>query len=308
MRDALRANDQEQYFRVLARGDVLLPISGDPVSVTGESGWGTWTTEGRTHVLAFTSPRALSECLAGHAGSYRRIPFRDLAGLWPNVDWWLAVNPGLPIEGYLPSWFVTQISRGDVRLPGRTLGARARIDQASNLRTRAVAQVPVRDTPNQSPPTTIERQRMKSGGNPSADVPVRVVPPPDVAPPGTFLPARADRPPSRFFPEATAPEPAPPPVAPPSVPAAPPAPPAPPARSLPSRGPGSNVHSSQQPPQPWRSRTCRSRWDRSRRSRRAPSWGRARQRIRPVSASVVAGRAGAGTRRLSGDRPRTGSE
>ncbi|MFG2038960.1 SseB family protein [Dactylosporangium sp. NPDC048998] len=227
MRDALRTNDQEQYFRILARTDVLLPIAPDG-SASSEGGWGTWTTEGRTHVLAFTSPSALHECLAGHPGTHRRVPFRDLAGIWPNVDWWLAVNPGLPIEGYLPSWFVTQISRGDVRLPGRTLGARARMEQASS-RTRAVAQVPVRSVPNQPAPTPIERQRMKadqagqagragqggpasgpfvapvssappgssvppSSAPPSSVPPRREVPPPDVAPPGAFLPTRADRP------------------------------------------------------------------------------------------------------------------
>ncbi|WP_433612345.1 SseB family protein [Dactylosporangium sp. CA-139114] len=196
MRDALRANDQEQYFRILARTDVLLPIAPDS-SPGSDGGWGTWTTEGRTHVLAFTSPSALQECLAGHPGTHRRVPFRELAGIWPNVEWWLAVNPGLPIEGYLPSWFVTQISRGDVRLPGRTLGARARMEQASQ-RTRATAQVPVRPVPNQPAPTPIERQRMKAEQPPVPPVPPapprREVPMPDVAPPGAFLPTRADRP------------------------------------------------------------------------------------------------------------------
>ena len=154
-------------------------------------------------MLAFTSPSALHECLAGHPGTHRRVPFRDLAGIWPNVDWWLAVNPGLPIEGYLPSWFVTQISRGDVRLPGRTLGARARMEQASS-KTRAVAQVPLRTVPNQPAPTPIERQRMRAdqvgaAGQPgafaqpaaaapapqppSSFAPRRDIPPPDVAPP-----------------------------------------------------------------------------------------------------------------------------
>ncbi|WP_460494242.1 SseB family protein [Dactylosporangium cerinum] len=223
MRDALRANDQEQYFRILARTDIMLPIAPEGVQ-NGDSGWGTWTTEGRTHVLAFTSPEALRECLAGHPGTHRRVPFRDLSSIWPNVDWWLAVNPGLPIEGYLPSWFVTQITRGDVRLPGRTLGARARIEQAAGSRARATAQVPVRGVPNQPAPTPIERHRMKAaesappappvsappappapppGGRPGASTVQRSpsgppakrdVPPPDVAPPGAFLPTRADRP------------------------------------------------------------------------------------------------------------------
>ncbi|WP_327007009.1 hypothetical protein OHA72_06850 [Dactylosporangium sp. NBC_01737] len=180
MRDALRANDQEQYFRILARVDILLPIAPEGVQ-NGDSGWGTWTTEGRTHVLAFTSPEALRECLAGHPGTHRRVPFRDLTSIWPNVEWWLAVNPGLPIEGYLPSWFVTQITRGDVRLPGRTLGARARIEQAAGSRARATAQVPVRSVPNQPAPSPIERHRMKAESAPPA--PTSAPPSPTSAPP-----------------------------------------------------------------------------------------------------------------------------
>src|SRR5947209_4288729 len=86
---------------------------------------------GRTHVLAFTSPQAMNTCLAEHAGGARRMAYADLAGSWPNPEWWLAINPGLPIEGYLPAWFVSQLSRGDVRLPGRTIGARARVEAAA---------------------------------------------------------------------------------------------------------------------------------------------------------------------------------
>ncbi|MEU0547892.1 SseB family protein [Micromonospora sp. NPDC005979] len=132
MRDALRANDQELYFRLLSRTDLLLPVSA-PASSGQAAGWGTWTTGGRTHVLAFTSSTALRACLGEHAGTHRRVPFADLALGWPNHEWWLAVNPGLPVEGYLPSWFVSQLSRGDVRLPGRAMGARARLERAETL-------------------------------------------------------------------------------------------------------------------------------------------------------------------------------
>ncbi|MEV1328301.1 SseB family protein [Micromonospora costi] len=136
MRDALRAQDQERYFRILARTDLLLPVA--QASAQAPGGWGTWTSGGRTHVLAFTSATALRTCLGEHAGSNRRVPYADLAAGWPNPEWWLAVNPGLPVEGYLPAWFVAQLSRGDVRLPGRTLGARARLERAESLaRARA---------------------------------------------------------------------------------------------------------------------------------------------------------------------------
>ncbi|MGC4849525.1 SseB family protein [Micromonospora sp. DT15] len=155
MRDALRANDQELYFRLLSRTDVLLPVSAPTQPGQPPAGWGTWTTGGRTHVLAFTSAAALRACLGDHAGSNRRIPFADLAASWPNHEWWLAVNPGLPVEGYLPAWFVSQLSRGDVRLPGRAMGARARLERAETLaRTRPGA--PPRDTATAagSPPVT----------------------------------------------------------------------------------------------------------------------------------------------------------
>ncbi|CCH15477.1 SseB family protein [Micromonospora lupini] len=138
MRDALRANDQELYFRLLSRTDLLLPVSTPAPSGQASAGWGTWTTGGRTHVLAFTSAAALRACLGEHGGTNRRVPFTDLALGWPNHEWWLAVNPGLPVEGYLPAWFVSQLSRGDVRLPGRAMGARARLERAETLaRSRA---------------------------------------------------------------------------------------------------------------------------------------------------------------------------
>ncbi|MER7164568.1 SseB family protein [Micromonospora sp. NPDC000207] len=162
MRDALRAQDQELYFRILARTDLLLPVSAQSLANRTAAGWGTWTTGGRTHVLAFTSAAALRASLGENAGSSRRTAYADLASGWPNHEWWLAVNPGLPIEGYLPAWFVAQLSRGDVRLPGRTMGARARLERVESLaRTRNTPAPPERDAPPRPagypPPATPDR-------------------------------------------------------------------------------------------------------------------------------------------------------
>ena len=122
MRDALRTDDQESYFRILSGVDLLLPVSADALAGLAPLGWGTWSTGGRTHVLAFTSTAALQACLSDYTGSARRVPYGELANTWPNLEWWLAVNPGLPVEGYLPAWFVAQLSRGDLRLPTRGPG------------------------------------------------------------------------------------------------------------------------------------------------------------------------------------------
>jgi hypothetical protein len=161
MRDALRAGDQELYFRILGRTDLLLPVSPDALTGRAPMGWGTWATGGRTHVLAFSSPRAMRDCLGENAASARTVQLRELAESWPNHEWWLAVNPGLPIEGYLPAWFVSQLARGDVRLPGRGIGARARVEAVAS-RARGAAAVPAglraiapADPAEQAPPPAL---------------------------------------------------------------------------------------------------------------------------------------------------------
>ncbi|GIJ23404.1 SseB family protein [Micromonospora lutea] len=153
MRDALHGNDQQLYFRILSGVELLLPVSAQAAAGRTPVGWGTWTTGGRTHVLAFTSAEAMRACLGEHAGPSRRTGYAELAASWPNHEWWLAVNPGLPIEGYLPAWYVSQLSRGDVRLPGRTVGARARLERVEALnRSRDAASTPPPPaTPNPRP-------------------------------------------------------------------------------------------------------------------------------------------------------------
>lgn len=119
LREVLRADDQDGYFRVLSQVELVLPLSyEDPTGLGGADTWATWTTDDRTHILAFTSETALAVCLRDNAGSSRRVRFSALAEAWPDEDWWLAVNPGLPIEGYLPAWFVSQVAQGMTTVPG----------------------------------------------------------------------------------------------------------------------------------------------------------------------------------------------
>ncbi|MEU1808382.1 SseB family protein [Micromonospora aurantiaca (nom. illeg.)] len=181
MRDALRAQDQQRYFRALTRVDLLLPVANGPTA-----GWGTWTSGGRTHVLAFTSVAALRASLGENAGPTRRVPYPDLAAGWPNPEWWLAVDPGLPIEGYLPAWYVAQLSRGDVRLPGRTMGARARLERVENATRGARDTVPEaapRPPAVPVPPSAVTPARVPPAVVPPAAAPSPVVPPPAVPPP-----------------------------------------------------------------------------------------------------------------------------
>ncbi|MEW2441491.1 SseB family protein [Micromonospora marina] len=185
MRDALRAQDQQQYFRALTRVDLLLPVASGPTA-----GWGTWTSGGRTHVLAFTSVAALRTSLGENAGPTRRVAYPDLAAGWPNPEWWLAVNPGLPIEGYLPAWYVAQLSRGDVRLPGRTMGARARLERVENATRGARNTVP--GAAPRPPAVPVPPAAVTPAPVPPAVVPPAAVPPP-VVPPVAGAPDRDER-------------------------------------------------------------------------------------------------------------------
>src|SRR4051794_41830685 len=54
MRDALRTDDQESYFRILAGVDLLLPVSADALAGLAPLGWGTWSTGGGKPVVPVT--------------------------------------------------------------------------------------------------------------------------------------------------------------------------------------------------------------------------------------------------------------
>src|SRR5918997_399330 len=84
MRDALRTDDQESYFRILAGVDLLLPVSADALAGLAPLGWGTWSTGGPTPPPAFSSPSAPPGSLADYTGSARRVAYGELADTWPN--------------------------------------------------------------------------------------------------------------------------------------------------------------------------------------------------------------------------------
>lgn len=98
---ALAAGDQDRYCAVLAESVLLVPVvdgpDGEPPVLASME-----LPEGSVVVPAYTSPEGLARPEAEPLTDYRLpIPFAHLAAGWPDPDWLLAVNPGLPIAVYL---------------------------------------------------------------------------------------------------------------------------------------------------------------------------------------------------------------
>ena len=177
MRGALRANDQEQYFRILARTDIMLPIAPEGPQA-GESAGAPGRPRAARTCWRSRRPKRSANASPGiqaRTGGCRSASWPTSG---PTSSGGLRSTPACRSRATCRRGFVTQITRGDVRLPGRTLGARARIEQASGPKARATAQVPVRSVPNQPAPTPIERHRMKAESAPTSAPPAPTSPAP----------------------------------------------------------------------------------------------------------------------------------
>ncbi|MFV2103758.1 SseB family protein [Micromonospora sp. LOL_024] len=94
---AAAADDRDNFLTELVGGPLLLPVS--PAAAAGRepAGWPTGRYDEVTHVVAYTSPAAIAAGLPGQSVSYRVTGFADVAADWPDEDWMLAIDPGLPI-------------------------------------------------------------------------------------------------------------------------------------------------------------------------------------------------------------------
>ncbi len=202
--DALRAQDQDLYFRILSRADLLLPVAAPPVPGATGAGWGTWATGGRTHVLAFTSPAALAACLGAAAGNTRWSPTPNSPPTGPTRNGGSRSTPDCrsrdicrpgssssssaaartrspgPPSAPAPAWSGWSRWPGSARTPGRPAGSRPAAAQSTG--------------PAQHPPAGAQstaRAPQTPGAAPQATPAAESGPPPVVIDPRTGLPRRS---------------------------------------------------------------------------------------------------------------------
>ncbi|WP_067487933.1 SseB family protein [Actinomadura hibisca] len=134
LQEAVRAGDPEGYFRLLAGGELVVPVPPDMIDDVlaneAQPTWPAYRDRDRMWVLVYTSAAAMRACLGPGYRHFLKLKFSDLAETWPDPRWWLAVNApagttvlggaeprGLAIEARLPSWFVRQLADGDTMPP-----------------------------------------------------------------------------------------------------------------------------------------------------------------------------------------------
>jgi hypothetical protein len=183
LRDALRDGDQDTYFALVSGAELFVPLppgENDPAANQTAFTWPTNNRDGRTHVLAYTSAEAGTACLGPTYQQFVQMTLADMARSWPDQEWWLALNSGLPIEGYLPAWFIGRLTAGTALIPGES----PTLDQTPPPGTihDAVPPAPAGETqPLNVPPVSVP-ERMPAEGT--------VPPPPVVVPDAAPLPVQ----------------------------------------------------------------------------------------------------------------------
>jgi hypothetical protein len=112
---AALAGDRREYFRILAGADLYLPqLVGDE---PGEQRLITGELFGQTVLPVFTSVEALARQADTAADAYTVTNYPELRHKWPDPSWRLAVNPGLPLDAYVPIEAVAGAATGEVTVP-----------------------------------------------------------------------------------------------------------------------------------------------------------------------------------------------
>src|SRR5262249_27454000 len=109
--DALERGDRPGFFEILAGADLFLPACTDEPEdsqrfVVAERC-------GVTFLPVFTSLPALA-LVREVADGYRVTSYPELREKWPRPDWRLAINPGTPLDVYLP---IDAIAEGGLEVP-----------------------------------------------------------------------------------------------------------------------------------------------------------------------------------------------
>ncbi|GIL28630.1 hypothetical protein [Actinocatenispora comari] len=111
LRLAVERGDDRGYLDLLLDTPLYLPSAADSGAAAR---FATVAVDDQVHLVAFTA----APTPAPRGGGWRVTSYLDLAQRWPDPSWRLVVDPGTPIEAYLPAPSAEAVG-GAVRLPAR---------------------------------------------------------------------------------------------------------------------------------------------------------------------------------------------
>lgn len=149
MAAARDADDRREYFRLLATSPLYLPLAEIPAEDSDEpQRFGLWEMAGRTFLVVYTSPECLIAAVGPAAQGYTVTDYAELAAKWPDSSWWLAVNPGLQLDCYVPIESVRAAADGTLTVPTAEEAVESAVsdpDLASDLEALQQAEAVLRE-------------------------------------------------------------------------------------------------------------------------------------------------------------------
>ncbi len=95
---AYRGEQTGRCLAMLKTTELALPISAEAAAGTEPPRWATAEREDRTWMMAYTSAESMQAGTDGQATHFRIVSLVELAAGWPDPQWGLAINPGLPMQ------------------------------------------------------------------------------------------------------------------------------------------------------------------------------------------------------------------
>ncbi|WP_433229226.1 SseB family protein [Micromonospora sp. CA-248260] len=114
---AARDDDRTGFFRILTRAELFLPQLRADDPADGGQRFVTMDLFGQPFLPVFTSLEAMVPQVAGVADAYTVTGYDELCERWPVAGWRLAVNPGTPLDAYLPVEAVRAAADGELAVP-----------------------------------------------------------------------------------------------------------------------------------------------------------------------------------------------
>ncbi|MET8870185.1 SseB family protein [Nonomuraea sp. NPDC004580] len=107
---AYQDGQQALCLSLLREADLALPITAAAAAGAEPPAWATAADAERTWMIAFTSVEGMTRATGGAATHYRVASMTELAAVWPDLRWGLAINPGLPASFMLEAGTVARLA------------------------------------------------------------------------------------------------------------------------------------------------------------------------------------------------------